>query len=254
MPSCRFEILVSAYLDGELNAEERDLFEKHLAGCEMCRTLVAEWQEVERALRGERLKQALHDEGRLADSVRRDLSQSGAFRRARRRSFLRRATEHVAMRWPTYAVGLGVVLAAAAAVWGLAAARQSSSPPQSAGGAPKVSAPRRASLPELLAEAEGVLQTLVRDAGSVPGAGRRIRDDLIRNGLPTHLAYETSRIIRDGDLDRRLAGVQTVLVLLANLPDDRADAEAALVAQAVETSELLDDVERLKQRLMAEAY
>jgi len=254
MSSCRFEILVSAYLDGELGDEERDLFEKHLAGCDMCRTLVAEWQEVERALRSQRLKQALRDEGHLADSVRRDLSQSGAFRRARRRSILLRCSAHVAAEWRRYAIGLVIVAAAVAAVWGLAAARHPSRRTAPPGGVPQVTALRGASLPEVVSRAEAVLQTLVRDVHTVPGTGRRLRDEILRQELPTRLAYEASGVVHDGDLRPRLSRVRAVLVLLANLPDNRADAEASLIAEAVASSKLLDDVARLKQRLMVEPY
>jgi len=254
MSSCRFEILVSAYLDGELGDEERDLFEKHLAGCDVCRTLVAEWQEVERALRSQRLRQALRDEGRLADSVRRDLSRSGAFRRARRRSVLRRCAAHVAAQWRKYAAGLVVVALAVVAVWGLAAARHSPGGPALPGDGPRLAAARRVPLPELLAQAEAVLRTLVRDVHTVPGTGRQVRDELLRLDLPTRLAYEASGVMHDGDLRLRLSRVETVLVLLANLPDGRADAEATLIAEAVASSKLLDDVARLKRRLMVEPY
>jgi anti-sigma factor RsiW len=45
--SCgEFQVLLSAYLDGELNVKEQAQVELHLAGCNKCRTQVDDWKKV----------------------------------------------------------------------------------------------------------------------------------------------------------------------------------------------------------------
>lgn len=41
-----FQILLSAYIDGELNAQEQALVELHLSGCNKCRTQIDDWKKV----------------------------------------------------------------------------------------------------------------------------------------------------------------------------------------------------------------
>ncbi len=49
--SCdEFEPMLSAYVDGELAAEDRDRIEEHLAGCEACRQSLAELKAVQEDL------------------------------------------------------------------------------------------------------------------------------------------------------------------------------------------------------------
>lgn len=75
------EILLSAYLDGEVTAEERHAVEDHIAHCASCAELVARMQHVEDALRMTVLPRILHEQ--IKKSVTRESSQS-SLRRALR--------------------------------------------------------------------------------------------------------------------------------------------------------------------------
>lgn len=253
MASCKFEILVSAYLDRELSAEERELFERHVESCPTCRELIAQWREVEQALRRQRLRQALRDEGRTTEHVLRELSRSGEFRRARRKSAWRHARDHLAARWRAYAAGLGLALVVVLVGWGLSSLWRPSG--KAGGGTPGA---RASSVPlalsEVLGQARGIFEELVGPAGVEPGTGKRLQARVVESDLASHLAWERSRLAADGQLRQRLSRVETALVLLANLPAERSDAEAETLAEAVRRSKLLDEIERLRLMTASEAY
>lgn len=255
MPSCKFEILVSAYLDGELTGEERELFEGHLASCDTCNHLVAEWREVEQALRRQTLRQALLDERAVADRVRKTLSRSGAFRRARRKSSLRRMRDHLSARWRQVFAAAAAVAALGVLVWGLSALGTPPGNPRPNQPRGSESSPRQpASLPRLLGEAQAVLARLESSAGTAPGAGRSLRDEVVRSELPTRLAVQVADAMVDDDTRAGVGRIELVLTLLANVPDDRADAEAASLAATVKAAKLTGEAARLRAELMSRAY
>ena len=68
------EILLSAYLDGEVTAEERRAVEGHVAQCKSCAELVARMQHVDQALRTTVLPKSLH--AQVNASIARETSQS----------------------------------------------------------------------------------------------------------------------------------------------------------------------------------
>ena len=253
MANCKFEILVSAYLDHELSAEERDLFGQHVASCDTCRALVAEWKEVEAALRRQQLREALRHESTVADSVRRELSRSGEFRRARHKSAWRRMREAVGCHWPLCAAAAVAVITV---VVFMTIVGDQSTLPNSTPGDPLAKERLPADLPleRVVANAESLLAELVAGAGRRPGLGRRLRTAIADADLLTRLAYERTCRVADEQVRERLARLETVLTLLANAPEERADAEAALVADALKRSKLLDDLERLRQRLALRPY
>jgi anti-sigma factor RsiW len=253
MANCKFEILVSAYLDHELSAEERDLFEQHVASCDTCRALIAEWKEVEAALRRQQLREALRHESNVADSVRRELSRSGEFRRARQKSAWRRLREAVGRHWRLGATAAVVVIVALVF---MAIVGDWSTPPNPGPSNSRAEErlPADPPLERIVAHAEGLLTELVAGAGHRPGLGRRIRTAIGDADLLTRLAYDRTCRVADEQVRERLLRLETVLTLLANMPEEQADAEAALVADALKRSELLRELKHLRQRLALRPY
>lgn len=255
MASCRFEIFVSAYLDGELQGEERELFQRHLQSCDQCRTLVAQWQDMEQALRRQQMRHALRGEGRISKSVRRDLSRSGAFSAARRKSLARRTWERFVVLWPRVAVALVLLLALALVLQSGSAGRGTRAPSGASNGSgPDVADRGMPPLPPLwdvLAEAEGVLATLTERAGKAPGLGRKLRQRVRDARLAERLAYEESRAAADAPHLATLQHVTTLMTLLAHLPDDLADADAQRIADAVTFAKLSGHVSRLRSHVMS---
>jgi hypothetical protein len=249
MASCKFEILVSAYLDKELSAEERDLFERHVAGCPTCREVIAEWREVERALRRQRLRQALREESDTVGDVMRELSRSGEFRRARRKSAWHRFREAVAgHRRLVVGTTVALVVVVVAGIW-LGSLWWPNGPMPAA--TPRPDEPMvRPALPAVLAEVSDLLSELTGPAGSEPGAGARFKERLNQRDLVGHIAWERCRQPVDSILRDRLLRLEAFLVLLSHLPADAPDAAASL-AEAARTSRLPAQVVRL--RVMAAA-
>lgn len=68
------EVLLSAYLDGEMTAQERRAVEDHIAQCASCAQLVARMQHVDDALRATVLPKSMHE--RVKTSIARETSQS----------------------------------------------------------------------------------------------------------------------------------------------------------------------------------
>ncbi len=255
MAGCKFEIFVSAYLDGELSDEERRLFEGHLRRCDTCYALVTQWKEVERSLRRQSLRDGLAANGRVAESVRRDLSRSGAFRRARRRSRLRRARAHAARYWPRYALGLVLLALGLWAGWATAPAmrrgRESEGPSGLEERGAEFAPP---TVDEILAEADASLRTLVRGAGKRPGTARRVAEDARAQGLPERLSQVRASVAADDELRESLLRIETAVTLVANLPPDQADRKGRQIAEAIRRAELLDQIERTRGRLRVEVY
>jgi len=81
--ACRFDSLISPYLDDELEPEERAQFEEHLAECETCRAEVEQMRRVvilaSHSLQSARCLQA-HEKadyvhGRLSPERKRDVEE-----------------------------------------------------------------------------------------------------------------------------------------------------------------------------------
>jgi len=253
MPSCRFEIFVSSYLDGELSPEERALFETHLSQCDTCRTLMAEWKEVESALRRQALRKALGGKGEVTESVRRELTRSGAFRRARRKSLAERAREHFVARWRPYAllgvlaVALAVGLCFVAPMVGGGSSRILPPPAQPSAAAPQT-------IVEFFSSVESVLDRLGRESKVQRGSPAAACGQVADAELPAALAYWRSQIALDGTVQDRLTRIETVLVLMAGVPREGGDAEARAIGQAVERAGLLNEVRSLKQKFLESVY
>ncbi|NIA22151.1 MAG: hypothetical protein GWP05_09365, partial [Anaerolineaceae bacterium] len=47
MSQCRYENFASAYLDGELSADERATFQAHLEQCSLCQAAIAQMKDID---------------------------------------------------------------------------------------------------------------------------------------------------------------------------------------------------------------
>jgi len=248
MPQCPQENLVGAYLDGELQGQDRARFREHLASCPQCQALVAQIIDTADQLRSG--MRAVDDQSgsHVASSVQQALSRTGAFRRVRRR----RWWQHNSGSLATFLVRLGILVAVlAVTIWAAHRFTRVSPPEQPASlaaGEPRLVPPRSPTPDAVLASAEALLSDLVRSARTEPGAARRLREKASSSGTSVRLSCLAASAI---DRGRRASLVHLCRILddVASLGDD---AEAVALAAQVEKAKVVDTVRQLRHGVRQE--
>jgi anti-sigma factor RsiW len=248
MPQCPQENLVSAYLDGELQGQDRARFQEHLASCPQCRALVAQMMDIEEQLRSGIRAIDVQSSSDIASSVQQALSRTGAFRRVRRR----RWWQHNSGSLAAFLARLGILVAVlAVTIWAANRFTRVSPPEQPTGvvaDEPRLVPPRSPTPDAVLASAEALLSDLVRSARTEPGAARRLREKASLSGTSVRLTCLAESAI---DRSRRAS-----LVHLCRMIDDVAslenDAQAVALATRVENAKAVDAVRQLRHQLRQE--